>query len=244
MSELAIALSSLDESRFGVRAARAFDVTAEQIDDLLTFCEREQVQFLIMRTDTRHLPVVHRLTQEGFMLMDTLVKYRRDLTRYPLSDEEPPATMRPAIPDDAPAIDTIARESFQGYYGHYHADPRLDNETCDAVYIDWARRSLNNADVAQAVYVADDAGTVVGFITAKIRPNGDGELILSGVSPQARQRGIYGALLDAGAAWCQEQGADGVWVVTQIVNTSVQKALVGRGFRLQHSTYTIHKWFD
>jgi ribosomal protein S18 acetylase RimI-like enzyme len=152
--------------------------------------------------------------------------------------------MRAATNADAAAIRQVAIASFTDYFGHYHADPRLDNALCDAVYIDWAERSLSDTTLAQFQYVAEMDNEVVGFVTARMVSDIDGEVVLSGVLPEARRQGIYQSFLEHGTHWCQEQGAQQVWFITQIINVAVQTVYVRLNYRLHHSEYTLHKWFD
>jgi hypothetical protein len=67
--------------------------------------------------------------------MDTLVYYRCYLVKKSLPDRNS-VLIRYCVPADVERGHQIAREAFQDYHGHYHADPRLDRAACDDVYVD------------------------------------------------------------------------------------------------------------
>ncbi|MCS7011588.1 MAG: GNAT family N-acetyltransferase [Anaerolineales bacterium] len=237
------ALSPLDSSRFGVRVARAPQVTLETLPDVLDFCKQEGVQLLMARCETKDLSLAQTLERHGFFLTDTLVYFRRDLNR-PLLPEPRPVTIRPALEADAPAVGEIARQAFRGYDSHYHADPRLDRAACDALYVDWAERSCRQADMADCVLLAEVSGQTAGFLTLKRISESEADGRLYAVLPSMQGQGIGQALLIAGLHWCKERGLQGMVISTQITNLASQISWIRVGFVPHSSFYTFHKWFD
>jgi predicted N-acetyltransferase YhbS len=230
----------LDTARFGVSSARADDITLAEVSAILSFCDQENIQFLIARCETKDLAVVQALEAQGFLLMDTMVHHIYDIRRNGLPPLESPVPIRPFQPADRDAVLTIAKAAFEGYMGHYHADPRIDQAIADEIYADWARRETENSQV----FVADQDGEVVGFITARMNTPQDGQIVLGGVSHTARGGGIYREFLKHCIHWLNDQGAERVLFVTQITNAPVQRVWGRLGCVLQRSEYTLHKWFD
>lgn len=245
---LDVALSALDEARWGVRSARALNVTVENLPVVLDFCRVNGVLFLVARCPVSDLPAAQAMERHGFLLMDTLLYYICDLSRPspPSSQGEGSQTrfvVRPVRPDEAEAVGDLSARAFAGYNGHYHADSRLDRAACDAVYRDWAARSCLSRQVADEVLVAETDGRTAGFITVKLW--GDtGEGPLYGVDPAAHGHGIGGALMSAAISWLKERGARRMVMSTQITNVPSQKVWVRLGFEPSHAEYTFHKWFD
>ena len=184
-----IALSPLDEARFGIRTAKVTDLSEACLPEALQFCEREGVRFLIARCPASDLPLVHRLEQTGFLLMDTLVYYRQvNLAGIPAIADPDGIVIRPVRPGEEMQVRSIAEQSFQGYMGHYHSDPRLDLKLCDEAYSDWAMRSCTSRELADEVLVAASADGLLGFLTLRlVAGEGEGPLIVRG-SPRARAR--------------------------------------------------------
>jgi GNAT superfamily N-acetyltransferase len=239
-----IHLSQIDEDRFGIRAARAKHVTSDTLSQVLDFCHTNGVVFLIARCSSAHLDAAQAMEQSGFLLMDTLVYFKFDFAKKPMPEDKGDTLVRPMRPGEAAAIKAVAVESFKGYFGHYHADPRLDRSKCDETYTSWADLSATSRDVADEVLVADIDGQIAGFATLRLNRPEEGEGVLFGVAPFAQGRGIYRAFMVNALHWVRAQGCTSMVVSTQITNIAVQKVWSRLGFEPNRSYYTFHKWFD
>jgi GNAT superfamily N-acetyltransferase len=241
-TEMTIAFSEIDSDRFGVRIARAH-LGSGSLPPVLQFCISQQIDLLIARCLTTEFGTVHQMSEAGFLLMDALVYYAFDLSRRPIPDESPKVQIRTFRPEDKAQVQEVAAASFQGYFGHYHADPRLDRKKSDEGYTSWAVRSCVSKEVADEVLIAEREGRVVGFATLRINSPQEGEGVLFGVAPEAQGLGIYRSFMLSGMQWCKKQGVQRMVVSTQITNIAVQKVWCRVGFEPSHSYYTFHKWF-
>lgn len=237
---LDIGLSELDEKRWGVRSARSVGITSDNLPEAMAFCRANSVIFLVARCPVADLAAAQAMERRGFLLMDTLLYYVRDLT-FPLPDL--PDNVRPVHADEAEAVRKLSARAFQRYGGHYHADERLNRADCDAVYEDWAYRSCLSRQVADEVLVATVGDQIAGFVTLKLRVN-EGEGPLYGVDPAAQGQGIGRALMSGAMAWLHSHGAKRMGMSTQITNMPSQKVWLRLGFEPSHAEYTFHKWFD
>ena len=239
-----VELSALDEARFGVKSARARVVSAENLPSVLEFCAAQQVEFLVARCPTTDFSAVHAMEAAGFQLMDTLLYLRFDLKKQAIPPNESSVRIRPARPDEVTQVGALARSAFTNFYGHYHADPRLDPRECTEVYVSWAQRCCLEPSAASLVLVAEAEGRLVGFRALRINTPAQGEFILAGVSPEHQRLGIYRAFIVEGLKWCQEQGVEEVLNSTHVANVAVQRACARVGFEPAYSWYTFHKWFS
>lgn len=239
-----IHLSAVDEERFGIRTARTYIDSESGLSYVLEASQQEGIKFLIARCPTPELRVVQSMESAGFQLMDTLVYYRRDLKKTPPADKPDQPFIRRYHDGDVDGIKAVAEQSFKGYYGHYHADPRLDPLKADEGYVSWAVRSCLSREVAQEVLVAEADGEIQGFITLRMNESDEGEAVVGGVLPSAQGGGTYRAFIIHTMHWCLEQGATYTILSTQITNIAVQKVWARLGFEMHHSYYTFHKWFD
>lgn len=238
-----VSFSQIDSERFGVRVARA-QVKENSFQQVLEFCASEKVELLIARASTRDLAIVQKMEAAGFQLMDTLVYYSFDLEKRVVPNQTSAVHVRSFRADDTGQIEKIAAEAFAGYYGHYHADSRLDRRKCDEGYVSWAVRSCTSKDVADEVLVAElDAG-VVAFATLRWNSAQEGEILLFGVSPEAQGAGIGGSLMQEAIALSRKHGLNRLFISTQLTNISAQKMWCRSGFEPSHSFYTLHKWFS
>jgi GNAT superfamily N-acetyltransferase len=239
-----VQLSGIDQERFGICTARASQVTLETLPATLDFCRINDVVLLITRCSAADLAVAQAMERKGFVLMDTLVYYARNLAKIPIPPDTGQVPVRFVQPGEEHDVKAIASESFHGYFGHYHADERLDRVKCDAIYPDWAFRSCVDRDVADEVLVAELDGSIVGFATLRLNSPEEGEGVLFGIAPAAQRRGIYRSFMVRGMEWCLSAGSTRMVVSTQINNIAVQKVWTRVGFEPSHAYYTFHKWFD
>jgi len=239
----AAVFSQIDSERFGVRVARAH-VEAENLSRVLAFCTAEQIDLLIARCATSELGNAQKMEAMGFLLMDTLVYYSFDLEKSSIPDDAPRVHLRRFVPGDETQVAKVATEAFQGYYGHYHADPRLERSKCDEGYVSWAVRSCSSKQVATEVLIAERADRIVGFATLRQNTAEEGEGVLFAVAPEAQGMGIYRSFMIHGMRWCEEKEVKRMVVSTQVTNVAVQKVWCRVGFEPAHSYYTFHKWFS
>jgi GNAT superfamily N-acetyltransferase len=239
-----IQLSTLDEERFGVRTAKVSSITLNQLPAVMDFCRLNQVKFLIARCAAVELQTAQAMEEQGFSLMDTLVYYSRDLANAPIPPLSDMLTVRPVRDDEAWQVSAIAARAFHAYGGHYHADPHLDPEKCDAVYESWAYRSCVSREVAHEVLVAERESELVGFVTLRKQSPESGEVPLYGVDPSLQGQGIGRGLIIGALRWYESQGIAKMFISTQITNLSSQKVWFRLGFEPVQYQYTFHKWFD
>ncbi len=240
--EDAIAFSQVDTERFGVRVARAL-ITPENLFRVMASCAAQTISLLIVRCATQNLSTVQKMEGLGFLLMDTLVYYSFDLVKRQIPSHSVDAQVRKFLPEDRVQIERVAAEAFAGYYGHYHADPKLDSRKCDEGYVSWAVRSCTSKEVATEVLVAERDHQIIGFATLRSNSPEEGEGVLFGVAPEAQGLGIYRAFMVNGMLWSSEKNAKRMVVSTQINNLAVQKVWCRLGFEPARSYYTFHKWF-
>lgn len=118
-------------------------------------------------------------------------------------------TIRPATPDDAPAIAAVHVASWQAAFRGFLPDDYLDALSADDRLPMWTR-ILTDPASPMSVIVAEDDGTITGF--ASVGPSEDGmqgEMSLSTLylAPAATGKGIGRALLAEGERVMAESGA-------------------------------------
>jgi ribosomal protein S18 acetylase RimI-like enzyme len=237
-------LNALETARFGAPFAHVEDVAAV-LRDPQGFRSRlaaQQVRMVTARLPADDLAQVQKLEDIGFRLMDTLVYYTRRLQDLPLRSAPPGTAIRRAVPADAADVADIARAAFAGYLGHYHQDPQLDRAACDAIYPDWAQRSVLAATDATPVFVAEDAMGPAGFLTLKFQPDRRAEIVLNAVTPARQGRGIYDALCRQAFQAARDMGHTDIDVSTQLTNYRVQGVWSRLGCRLCRAYCTLHLW--
>ena len=242
--QLPVSLSPIDEERFGVRSARASEITLDSLPAVMDFCRGRGVALLIARCLSSELRVAQAMEEEGFALMDTLIYYTRDLVELPIPPDTGKVPIRPIRPGEEDDVKSVAAKAFVGFSGHYHADGRLDPKKCDEVYADLAFRLCVSRDAGDEVLVAELDGSIVGFGAWRLGSSEEAEALLGGVVPSARKQGIFVSLLVHGLESYLARGVRRMVGFTQITNTAVQKSWIKVGFQPSYGCYTFHKWFD
>jgi GNAT superfamily N-acetyltransferase len=237
-----ISFSDIDTQRFGIRIGRALLRSKDSALIALDFCRDEEIEMLIARCNASELEVVHSMESHGFQLMDTLVYWKRDLLGKPLPLLDDSIEIRPARVGEESAVSRVAADCFQGYLGHYHADPRLPRQECDAIYIDWAVNSCISREIADEVLVAELDRELVGFVTVRLNNPEEAEAVLNGVATRAQRKGVYASAIRHAMHWAVKNNAASMIVSTQITNIAVQKVWTRLGFEPQKFWYTFHWW--
>ncbi|HOS46624.1 MAG TPA: GNAT family N-acetyltransferase [Paludibacter sp.] len=237
-------LSDIDEKRFGVRTAWAKDVTSDSLPRILSFSKEHKVNFLIARCNTSEIRAAQAMENNGFQIMDTLLYYVFNLNiKDNLPVDKNNVMIRLFQPNDLEDIKKTAAESFNGYFGHYHEDEKLNKDDCDAVYVDWVYNACFSRDESNDVCVAAVDGNIVGFGLMRLNSSDEGEWVLGGIHPDYQGRGIYRSMILFILKWCKSKGANRMVISTQIDNLGVRKVWARLGFEPTHSYYTFHKWF-
>ena len=232
-----------DTNHFGFKVARMNAATPEELQSGLDRCAALGVKLLIHRCSTDNIHFAHHLERQGFELMDINLRYCLSLADTQITHVPGPAIIRPCLNTDANDVAAIARTAFVGYTGHFHNDPRLDKDKCDALYIEWARNLCLDQNLADLVLVAEIEGKIVGYDSHKLINTKVADGVLSGVSPQTQGKGIRKALMVASNNWCKSHGLERMEEEVNINNYRIQSVLVSGGFRLYAAQYIFHKWF-
>lgn len=160
-------LSKIDEERFGYVIAKAKLESGDDVDALLSAAREGKAEMVIVRLPTSELALAQELERRGGILSDTLVYYQKK--RIEQYSDDLPDGYRACLVEasDIDAVGHIAAESFKGYFGHYHADPRLDRGACDAVYSSWALNSCRKGDLADDVILIKAGQQIAAFADRK-----------------------------------------------------------------------------
>jgi GNAT superfamily N-acetyltransferase len=144
--------------------------------------------------------------------------------------------IRPATEEDLPALGRLGALLLRT---HYALDPRrfmAPAEGVDQGYAWFLGRQLLDTDVA--VLVAEQRGTIVGYVYAGLEPASWKELREACgfihdvvVEERSRRSGVATALIEAATAWLRDRGAPRVMLWTAEANEGAQRLFARRGFR-------------
>ena len=144
--------------------------------------------------------------------------------------------IRRAITADLPALGKLGASLLRT---HYAFDPQrfmAPHGDPESGYAWFLGTQLKETDVA--VFVAERAGGVIGYVYAGLEPQSWKELRDSAgfihdvvVAPEAQRAGVASALVEAACDWCRSVGAPRVVLWTAEKNDPAQQLFARLGFR-------------
>jgi GNAT superfamily N-acetyltransferase len=144
--------------------------------------------------------------------------------------------IRRATNDDLPALGTLGALLVQTHYHFDHKRFMAPRANADEGYAWFLGTQLEDENVA--IFVAERAGEVLGYVYAGIEPLNWKELrdecgfvhdIV--VAERGRRTGVAAALLQHAIGWLRDRGMPRVILWTADQNTAAQKLFSATGFR-------------
>lgn len=182
------------------------------------------------------------LCKSDFVLMDSLVTHRLEFSSLKIQPQKSP-NVRLATAADLPAIEQISAECFgdRTYnVNRLNSDPALDQTKVDQLYRLWMTNSVNGK-LADEVFVYEENGKVLGFVTLKLPANDDASIPLNAVAVDSHGKGIYTKMVHHVVAHVKEKGAKAIEIKTQLPNVSVHKAWARMGAAVVDSVHRFHR---
>jgi ribosomal protein S18 acetylase RimI-like enzyme len=144
--------------------------------------------------------------------------------------------VRPAEQRDAPALGRLGALLVRDHHGFDPARFLAPGPRVEEGYAWFLSSQLDEADAV--VLVAEQSGSVVGYVYAGLEPRSWKELREAAgfihdvvVEERARKQGIAERLMEAAAAWLEERGAPRVMLWTAEANAPAQRLFARLGFR-------------
>jgi ribosomal protein S18 acetylase RimI-like enzyme len=219
----------------GVRAYRAsgslMPAEAQQAAQVLRSIA-SQPSFVHARVPSRDLATAHGLEMQGFRLVDTNVTLETDAL---LPGLEAQTAARTARPEDAPAVEQIARRGFE--VSRFHLDPELRPGLANEIKAQWAANFFRGQR-GDFMVVAECEGGVAGFLQLLVAPEAVLVIDLIAVEPQFRGRGLASAMIRYAASTCGTPRR--LRVGTQIANVGSLALYQRLGFRITASAHVFH----
>ena len=219
------------------------------LEELLSQCTVEGIRHLSVRIDAADLSSIHSLEEQGFIMVDGLLTYSRDLRESPWpSPTETDYEIRFVRPSDVPKVRAIARSAFT--YGRLHADPSIPKAVADELHATWLEKSCSSQS-GDVVLVAVDGDDTLGYSVHKVDHTVEaclgepiGIWVIAGTAEQARRRGVARSLCYAMLDWQRGHGARIVEGGTQLANIASARLHESCGFRIVGSSVSMRKWLE
>jgi dTDP-4-amino-4,6-dideoxy-D-galactose acyltransferase len=234
-------LLSWDSEFFRKRIARLTEdkLDARTMTSALAWCADHRIDCLYYLCDPGDAESIHLAEAHGFLLVDVRLTLEAEtLSASARGDSVAAGCVRPAIPDDIPALRDIARISHEG--SRFYFDLHFDRRSCSEFYALWLEKSCKGwADVVLAACIA---GRPAGYISCHKEPCARGRIGLLGVAPDARGYGLGSLLVRNALQWFSAQDICCVSVVTQGRNVKAQRLYQRYGFVTSAVGIWFHRW--
>jgi dTDP-4-amino-4,6-dideoxy-D-galactose acyltransferase len=235
-----------DTRFFGHRIGR---VESHRLDaDLLASIDvwrREQaIECLYFLADSDDPQTISLAQANGFQLVEVRLTFERSLKDWDPQTrprEIRDLLIRPALPQDLPVLQEIARNSYVD--SRYYFDKRFQEHQWQEYYRTWVQKSCTGG--AELALTAEKDGEVLGYITGQVdHQKGEGIYELTGVKESVRRLGVGQELFRSGLDWYVRAGVEAIWVATQGRNVPTQRMIQRNGFITRACQLYYHKWFE
>ncbi|MDD2403737.1 MAG: GNAT family N-acetyltransferase [Victivallaceae bacterium] len=133
-------------------------------------------------------------------------------------------SVRKFEPKDAETLSQIQLDSFKTFLGDRITEMVPSEEWCKVA-------AVKNEKAENAIFVAEQNGSVVGFISASADlRRGLGVLNVIGVDPECHAKGIGSALFEAAEKFWTDRKMRKVWTCVSSINPKAQIYYLKQGF--------------
>ena len=207
-----------------------------------TWCEEQHIAVVMALVPLGETGIRKSLELEGFTEVDRRVTLRTELDRVSVGSANASdlITIRHATEADSAACGNIAARSHRA--SRFSVDPGFPQSRSDDLYRLWVINDI--AGSAAAVFVADERGVALGYLSLSVDPaSSTGQISLLGVAPSERRRGIASALLARSVEYLNAQQLHQIIVVTQGRNDPALKFYERNHFSIVGEVVWLHRWF-
>jgi dTDP-4-amino-4,6-dideoxy-D-galactose acyltransferase len=226
-----------DSEFFGFRIARvaAGHLTRESLKRIEDWCAAERIRCLYFLARGDDCGTAELASEHGFRFVDIRTQFERQAE----IQHAPAPGIRPAAPEDIPALAEIARRSHTD--SRFYYDLYFPRERCDALYSTWIEKSCQGW--AKAVLVAERERKLAGYVTCDWTGQ-TGQIGLIAVADWARGGGLGQTLVRSSLQLFRQHGVRAVNVVTQGRNIHSQRLYQRCGFLIASVQIWYHRWFS
>jgi ribosomal protein S18 acetylase RimI-like enzyme len=228
-----------DSAFFGARIGRVLlkSPTAEELSEALHQADRDGIVCLYWLVDCADTLPARVAENCGFRLVDIRVTLERALS-VPAGEDPAMPGVRHYIPEDLPALISLARESHRD--SRFFHDGNFAVERCEALYEEWIRKGCQSG--SGAVLVAVEGQQPAGYCVCSVSQDGAGNIGLIAVDPRWRRARLGTALVASALGYFRAAEMRVATVVTQGRNIASQRLYQRCGFVTQSIQLWYHRW--
>lgn len=215
-----------------IKAAEKSNSCSKLIRELSKSLQENKIEYATYRLRASDFLMIHTLEQEGFRLVDGIMRLEQVLTE-PL--ERIGGAIRKALRKDVESLQYLASETFSET--RFYNDPLIKKYQADKIYGEWIKNSVAGS-VADMVFLWEEREGPVGFVTLR---KTDGSIVLIAVSKNYQGRGIGEKLVKKALYQFMIWGLKKATVETQTTNIPALRLYQLCGYKIVDS-YLTFRW--
>ncbi|MEE4408935.1 MULTISPECIES: dTDP-4-amino-4,6-dideoxy-D-galactose acyltransferase [unclassified Serratia (in: enterobacteria)] len=179
------------------------------------------------------------LASLGFQLVEGEVDLVLNIgTECASSPSVLPRAIRPAVPDDIPALRDAAAKVFTA--SRFRA-PWYDVHDSGRFYAMWIEKAVLGTFDHQCLLALDEAGQPEGFVSLRDIGGQEARIGLLAAFPGASGKGIGSRLMAAVIAECRQRQLQSLRVATQIGNIAALRLYQRQGAAIESTSYWLYR---
>jgi len=229
-----------DSEFFGKRIARvnASTLTPHTAQELIEWAAANRIDCVYFLASADDNLTTVCAEKNHFHLVDLRVTLTANLVGRQINPSPDPC-IRLANESDVGELRRIAGLNHTN--SRFFTDEHFDKEKCRELYEVWIEKSVKG--MADRVFVWDDNGRAVGYVTTIKTEEGIGSISLVGISPDFQGKGIGKKLIAAALDYFVSRDLVSAKTVTQGRNTRALTLYQKNGFIAHSIELWYHKWF-
>ncbi len=240
-----------DTKIIGLKTAKIEVILSENdfneiiLKKLIRKLKKEHIEYATYRLNAQDFTTIHTLENYGFEMIDGYLILAKDIQHIEKRRNQD-INIRVAGKEDRETLQNKIAPTF--IYSRFFNDHFISKQGAINLHKEWIANSIEGK-AAETVLVAEEKGTIVGFISLEIDRTIEknfakkmGHILLIGVEPDSRGKHIAFDLTNhAFHHWFLKKGVDLVRVETQLTNISATRTYENLGFKLIDSAVTF-RW--
>lgn|GEM_PF-858739 len=230
----------------------AMEITQKLLQKVTDMSKSLNIDFLMCKTHTNNVVLIHTLEKMGFLYMDTQLDYVYDFESPRFDSIHSPVrkkgfSIRLSVdPQESEELAEISHAAFSNHFGRFNSDPMIPDEQGAIIYGEWLKSSCSGW--ADWVLVAEKNGRIAGYSVWK-KPSlreqkhgiSLGHYSIGAIHPDFHGQKLFSVLTYEGMKLLQNhcQYIEGP---THINNYPVQRGYTNLGWKICDGRHSFHKW--
>ncbi|OQB29176.1 MAG: dTDP-fucosamine acetyltransferase [Bacteroidetes bacterium ADurb.Bin174] len=228
---------SWDSNFFDIKVGRiTLNCSENDIQALLEDAKNRNYQLVYVFTNKETELTSDVLNWWSGKLVDRKIIYKKDISSNIKEESLILSYSRAEINDEL-----LHLAYLSGQFSRFRLDKKFPEGSFERMYKEWLKKSVSG-ELADKVFVAKEAGKIVGFVTLKINKNNGGNIGLIAVDKNVQGKGLGTQLINACENYLNNNFIKILRVPAQLENFQACRFYEKYGFKEDNITNIYHFW--